>query len=119
MPAKIAPMLATLGAGLPPQEHSSGWAFEYKWDGVRAIVYHDGARGSRLRMLSRNDIDMARRYPELVADAPGAMGDHRLVLDGEIVALDDKGRPSFQLLQRRMHVADASAIERRAKAAPR
>lgn len=112
MPEHIAPMLASLGSGLPD---TAGWAYEYKWDGVRAIVYHEPGK---LRMLSRNNLDMARRYPELTAEAEKMLGDRRLVLDGEIVALDDNGRPSFQLLQRRMHVADSAAIARRAKSSP-
>ena len=106
-------MLATLADDVPA--NARDWAFEYKWDGVRAIVYHEPGR---LRLISRNDIDMASRYPELLADAEAAMGDHRLVLDGEIVALDAHGRPSFQLLQRRMHVSDSASIERRAAATP-
>lgn len=72
------------------------WAFEPKWDGVRALVYVDGD----VRALSRNGNDITPAYPELLDLAVLAPG---TVVDGEIVAFDD-GRPSFELLQSRMHV---------------
>jgi bifunctional non-homologous end joining protein LigD len=87
-------MLAT--AGRPPVD--PGWAVEFKWDGVRAlVVVEDGA----VRFVSRNGNDVTGGYPELVAAVPT---DRDLVLDGEIVALDAGGRPDFGLLQHRMHV---------------
>jgi bifunctional non-homologous end joining protein LigD len=92
---------------VPPDDDN--YCFEYKWDGVRAIAYIDGAAGFRLE--SRNQLDITRRYPELRALAD-ALADHRVVLDGEIVALDDVDRPSFSRLQQRMHVNDAVAIRR-------
>ncbi|MBO0767692.1 MAG: DNA ligase D [Solirubrobacterales bacterium] len=81
------PMLARAGA-LPADP--ANWAFEIKWDGVRAIAA-DG------RLFSRNGRDITASYPEL--ELPGGA-----VLDGEIVAFDAHNRPSFGLLQRRMHV---------------
>ncbi|MDJ0665327.1 MAG: non-homologous end-joining DNA ligase [Acidimicrobiia bacterium] len=71
------------------------WVFELKWDGIRCLLTSDG---DEVSLLSRAGNDMTRRYPELSAAAvpPG------LVLDGEIVALDQSGRPSFELLQGRM-----------------
>lgn len=101
MPSGIAPMLATLAVHVPPDE--ANYAFEYKWDGVRAITYVDGPSGFHIE--SRNRLDITRRYPELRALAE-ALADHRVVLDGEIVALDDVDRPSFERLQQRMHVND-------------
>src|SRR5438552_1388768 len=92
----IRPMLATLG-DLPAVP---GWGYEFKWDGVRAIVTLD--RG-QLRVASRNDRDVADAYPELRA-LLDRVGRRQVILDGEIVALDRKGRPSFSLLQQRMHV---------------
>jgi bifunctional non-homologous end joining protein LigD len=92
----IRPMLATLG-DLPA---SPGWGYEFKWDGVRAIVTLD--RG-HLRVASRNDRDVADAYPEL-RTLLDRYPRRQLILDGEIVALDPKGRPSFSLLQQRMHV---------------
>src|SRR3954454_19377382 len=113
MPQSIAPMLATLAPTVPPDDDN--YCFEYKWDGVRAIAYVDGATG--LRLESRNQLDITRRYPELRALAD-ALADHRVVLDGEIVALDDVDRPSFSRLQQRMHVNDAASIRRLVNAVP-
>jgi bifunctional non-homologous end joining protein LigD len=93
----IAPMLATLGR-LP---HGSGWASEFKWDGVRTVAY---VRGDSLLLASRNNLDVTGQYPELAALAR-MVGGRRLVLDGEIVALDSHGVPQFARLQNRIHVA--------------
>jgi bifunctional non-homologous end joining protein LigD len=108
----IRPMLATLGAELPPED--GRWGYEMKWDGVRAIVY---VGGRRLKAMSRNDIDMIVSYPEL-ADLTLPAGTKSAVLDGEIVALDSAGRPSFEQLQGRMHVNDAKRASRLAEANP-
>lgn len=97
----ISPMLATLG-DLPA---AGGWAYEFKWDGIRAVAY-TGAGG--LVLVSRNDRDITAGYPEL-AGVAAAVGGRRLVLDGEIVAMDDADRPSFSRLQQRMHVRDPAA----------
>jgi ATP dependent DNA ligase domain len=78
--------------------------YELKWDGVRAIVYLD--RGA-VRLMSRNDRDVAVSYPE-IGELAEVFGRERLILDGEIVALGPKGAPSFSLLQQRMHVATPS-----------
>jgi bifunctional non-homologous end joining protein LigD len=94
-------MLAVL-AELPADPRN--YAFEYKWDGVRALSFWDGAR---LRILSRNLLDITSNYPELKA-LGRALGRKRAIFDGEIVALDDAGLPSFPKLQHRMHVADPS-----------
>ena len=102
MPRSIDPMLATAGA-LPPDLGS--YQFEWKWDGVRALCFHDGRS---LRLHSRNQIDINSRYPELQRMLP-ALEKRSAILDGEIVALDDLGRSSFKRLQRRMHVADPPA----------
>jgi bifunctional non-homologous end joining protein LigD len=104
MPGHIAPMLATL-AKLPRDE--SRYAFEIKWDGVRAIAYVDGGRA---RFEGRRGNDITSRYPELRALGP-ALGATPAVLDGEIVAFDGE-RPSFERLQRRMHVSNERAVRR-------
>lgn len=91
-------MLATLGA-LPT---GGDWAYEYKWDGVRAVVY---VRGDDVRILSRNERDVTAAYPD-VADLVRGRG--TMILDGEIVATDAHGRPSFSRLQRRMGVHEPS-----------
>ena len=97
-------MLATAG-DLPVDD--ADWGHEIKWDGVRAIAYV-GPDG--VRMESRNLLDISRRYPE--THGPLVASGRSCVLDGEVVALDDTGRPSFQRLQRRMHVSDAGEIGR-------
>ncbi|MDQ7905073.1 non-homologous end-joining DNA ligase [Phytohabitans sp. ZYX-F-186] len=94
----LRPMLATLGE-LPA---GGGWGYEFKWDGVRAIVYVE--RGE-VRVLSRNDRDVAASYPELRA-LPRLLPAGPVVLDGEIVTLDGAGAPSFARLQQRMHVRE-------------
>ncbi len=111
MPERILPMLARLGK-LPPDEER--WSFEVKWDGVRAIAY---AQPGRLRLESRNLNEITSRYPE-VRGLLGDLGMHEAVLDGEIVAFDERGRPSFERLQRRMHVTAASAVKRLASEVP-
>ncbi len=112
LPGRIRPMLAT-AAGAPP-EPDEKWAFEFKWDGVRALVYIEGGRP---RVLSRNDRDVTASYPELRALAE-AQGARQLVLDGEIVAMDAAGRPSFGRLQERMHVTKAAQVRRLAQTVP-
>ena len=94
MPRAIHPMLATLVDG--PFDDPQ-WLYEIKWDGYRAIAFLDGGAP---RLVSRNQNDLTAAYPEL-----RSIGDHvnarTAVLDGEIVALDDQGRPSFGLMQQR------------------
>jgi bifunctional non-homologous end joining protein LigD len=93
-------MLASTGA--PPSD--LGWAFEFKWDGVRVIA---AAAGERVRLYSRNGHDITGGYPEL-AVLSGLVGGRPVLLDGEIVTLGDAGSPDFGLLQQRMHVRSPS-----------
>ncbi len=91
-----------------------GWAFELKWDGMRVVAHIvDGD----LTLRTTNLLDATARFPELDAlvDEYGA---HDLVLDGEVVALGDDGRPSFAVLQRRMHLTDAREVAERAAEIP-
>jgi DNA ligase D-like protein (predicted ligase) len=111
MPEHLSPMLARPGR-LPQSE--AGWAFEVKWDGVRAITYW---RPQDVRIESRNLNDVSSRYPELWALGHQLDG-REAVLDGEIVAFDEHGRPSFAHLQRRMHQTSASVISRLAEETP-
>jgi bifunctional non-homologous end joining protein LigD len=91
-------MLATAG----PVPTSDGWAFEIKFDGVRAVAY---GRGAGLRLYSRNDRDVSTSYPEI----SGIGLDEGMVVDGELVAPDARGRPDFGRLQHRMHVTAPTA----------
>lgn len=103
-PTDLMPMLATLVRDVPS---GGGWAYEMKWDGVRALVL---AQGGKVRVTSRNGRDVSSGYPELQALGED-LGSTEALFDGEIVALDEQGRPSFQLLQRRMHVRDAATLQ--------
>lgn len=101
-----------LAASTAPPPTFDGWIIEPKWDGVRAVVtVHDG----RVAIASRLGNDVTGGYPELAGLAGDAGLDGRsAVLDGEIVAFDERtGRPSFQRLQRRMHVRSPGAALRR------
>jgi bifunctional non-homologous end joining protein LigD len=111
MPERIVPMMARPGK-LPPDEQH--WSFEIKWDGVRSIAY---CKPGRLRLESRNLNEITATYPE-VRGLLDQLGMHEAVLDGEIVAFDDDGRPSFGRLQRRMHVSSPSAVRRLQKSTP-
>ncbi|MET0992996.1 MAG: ATP-dependent DNA ligase [Mycobacterium sp.] len=101
-PSDLAPMLATEGS----VEHlkATGWAFEGKWDGYRLLV--DADHGT-LRLRSRSGRDVTREYPQLEALAAD-LADHHVLLDGEVVALDESGVPSFGEMQNR---ARATRIE--------
>ncbi len=99
-------MMAVL-SDLPADAERYG--FEFKWDGVRALCYWDGRR---MRLESRNLLDITARYPELEALGEALGPERRVILDGEIVALDDLGAPSFARLQHRMHVADSRQVAR-------
>jgi bifunctional non-homologous end joining protein LigD len=111
MPTRIVPMLARAGQ-LPVDDPS--WAFEIKWDGIRAIAY---SQPGELRLHSRNLNDITDSYPEL-ARVGRALGSHSAVLDGEIVAFDANARPSFSALAQRMHVASRAQAKKLATAAP-
>jgi bifunctional non-homologous end joining protein LigD len=112
MPERIVPMMAR-SSQRPPQDQEH-WSFEVKWDGVRAIAY---AQPGRLRLESRNLNDITAGYPE-VRGVLDDLGMHEAVLDGEIVAFDEDGKPSFERLQRRMHVTSPNAVRRLASSLP-
>ncbi len=111
MPDFVPPMLAKLST-LPADE--SQWAFEVKWDGVRAITRSEPGR---ISIHSRNGNEITAAYPELRA-LNRELGSRAAMLDGEIVALDADGRPSFQLLQPRMHLRSETAVKRQSQTAP-
>jgi len=111
MPEHVKPMLARAGV-LPLKD--AGWAYEIKWDGVRAIVY---SKPGELRLESRNLNEITSRYPE-VRRLNRALSSHGAILDGEIVAFDEQGRPSFAALAHRMHVGSSAQARRLAKSLP-
>jgi bifunctional non-homologous end joining protein LigD len=111
MPEHVKPMLARAG-DLPADD--ARWAYEIKWDGVRAITY---VEGGRVRLESRNLNDITPRYPEL-RELGRALGAREAVLDGEVVAFDEDGRPSFQRLQGRMHLTSEPGVRRLAEREP-
>jgi len=112
-PGTYKPMLATAGTRTDLRS-SKEWSLEMKWDGIRAIVtVDDGA----VTITSRNGHDITKRYPELLDAAEGVHATSA-VLDGEIVALDGSGVPSFGLLQQRMNLDKAAEIERASTKTP-
>ena len=97
MPARLAPMLATLSER---PFSDPNWLFEIKWDGVRALAWiNDG----ELTLRARSGSDITAQYPEL-AGLPASFRGQNAILDGEIAALDARGRSDFEKLQERMHV---------------
>jgi bifunctional non-homologous end joining protein LigD len=114
----LRPMLAVLSTPVQAAHAAERWGeepwVEMKWDGVRALGVWDG---HRLRLAARSGIDITERYPELTGVDAG-LGPDPAVVDGEIVALDARGVPSFSLLQTRMHLADRREIERESQRTP-
>lgn len=85
------------------------WAYELKWDGMRIVAFvQDGS----IRLQSTNLLDVTKRFPELF-ELPAALGDLEVILDGEVVASDEHGRPSFARLQERIHVANEAGARKR------
>lgn len=104
-------MLATAGTlGLL---RGGEWALEWKWDGIRALAH---VEHGEVRLRSRNGIDVTARYPELHRLPEIVDGD--ALLDGEIVALDEAGRPSFGVLQQRMGLTKPREIAAVAASVP-
>ncbi|HEX5858852.1 MAG TPA: ATP-dependent DNA ligase [Microbacterium sp.] len=119
---RLSPMLAThatpaLAAAAARRwgSHGGGAWVEFKWDGIRSIG--DWADGE-LRLTARRGSDITARYPELTT--PGAMrlAAASAVVDGELVALDERGRPSFSKLQSRMNLTRPREIERESARTP-
>ncbi len=105
MPDAVSPMLATL---VKQPAGGDQWLHELKHDGVRVIAYLD--RG-RVRLDSRSGRDQTALYPE-IAEAVGKLVADRAIVDGEIVAVDETGKPSFHRLQPRMQASAPREIER-------
>ncbi|MCB0895281.1 MAG: non-homologous end-joining DNA ligase [Nocardioidaceae bacterium] len=101
--APMRPMLATPGTHVPAGD---AWVHEVKWDGVRALTE---VRDGTLRMTSRNENVITVAWPEL---ATSPYGGRDLFVDGEIIAINDRGVPDFRTLQERMHVRKTATAER-------
>jgi bifunctional non-homologous end joining protein LigD len=100
-PAGLGPMLATAGT-LPADD--AGWAYEMKWDGLRALAF---VASGGVRLISRTGRDITHAYPEL-AEIPGLDSSRQAVLDGEIVAFAAGPWPDFEALQQRMNISSAA-----------
>ena len=94
MPTEIHPMLAT---SIEKPFDGPDWLFEIKWDGYRAVAFLESGK---VRLVSRNQNELTPRYPEL-KDLAQSVKAKNAILDGEVVALDEQGRPSFSLMQQR------------------
>jgi bifunctional non-homologous end joining protein LigD len=112
LPKGLKPMLAKPGP--LPHGGDGAWAYEIKWDGVRALGF---AEQGSWRMCSRRGEEITARYPELAAIAE-QLGERTAILDGEVVALDSSGVPSFQRLQRRMGLTSPAAVKARVADTP-
>ncbi len=110
-PSGIEPMLATPG---PLPDDDAAYGFEVIWDGLRSLAYSEGGRA---RFQVDGSDDESARYPELRGLGP-ALGVLQVVLDGEIVALGDDGRPDRDRLESRRTAGSESAIRRAADRAP-
>jgi bifunctional non-homologous end joining protein LigD len=94
MPSHVTPMLAT---SIEKPFDSDEWLYEVKWDGYRSVAFIDGGN---LRLVSRNHNDQTTQFSDL-ADMPTYIRARNAVVDGEVVAIDENGRPSFSLMQQR------------------
>ena len=103
MPGYFSPMLS--GSAESPPEGPE-WMYEVKWDGVRVLAFLDAGQMS---LRARKGMTLDRTYPDL-AQMPEWVAAETAILDGEIVALDPAGRPSFQLLQPRIMATPANAL---------
>ena len=105
LPQRLEPMLAT---PVDRPFSAAGWLFELKYDGVRALAT---VRDGRVRLRGRRGRDETARFPEAAALSAALRVDDALV-DGEMCALDEQGRPSFERLQQRINLGDRSQVER-------
>ncbi|MDI5937576.1 non-homologous end-joining DNA ligase [Micromonospora sp. DH15] len=106
--APLKPMLATTG----PLPAGAEWAYEFKWDGVRALA---DIVGGRQHLYARSGVQITAAYPELITLAEQVDDD---LLDGEVVLLNQAGQPSFTALAERMHVRDPTKAARLAASVP-
>jgi bifunctional non-homologous end joining protein LigD len=109
----LEPMYASVGTEIPGE----GWTFEPKYDGIRVLAY---ATSDDVKLITRNNKDKAKQFPEIVAALKklAARAKCSLVVDGEIVALDNGTPARFQELQSRIHVKEEQVIERHSASSP-
>ncbi len=112
LPSITTPMLATL---VDEPFDDPDWLFEIKWDGYRAICTVQA--GGAISLTSRNGLDFLQQFPEL-ENIAGAFGSVPIIVDGEIVSLDERGRSSFQRLQGSFNRHRPSARNENAKHFP-
>jgi bifunctional non-homologous end joining protein LigD len=93
MPAALEPMLATLGNSVPS---GSDWLYEVKWDGYRALCF---VEGGKVRMVSRRGTKLDKQFAAVASALAQSVKADTALIDGEVVALDENGNPSFQHLQ--------------------
>jgi len=91
------------------------WLYEIKWDGMRLVSFIDE---DGLRLQTTNELNATASFPELGGLAEALDEMESVILDGEVVAFGDDGRPSFGRLQERMHIKDPAEAARRAKTTP-
>lgn len=111
-PPTFSPMLASLPDG--PLGKPGTWIFEPKMDGIRCVAM---LRDGIARLLSRRGLDLTSQYPGLARELPALFAGDGIV-DGEIIALNSLGRPSFQHLQQRMNLTREADVQRAEKAVP-
>jgi bifunctional non-homologous end joining protein LigD len=93
MPTSLEPMLATLGNAVPS---GSDWLYEVKWDGYRALCFIEGGK---VRMVSRRGTKLDKQFAPVAQALAQSVKADNTIIDGEVVALDESGNPSFQHLQ--------------------
>ncbi|MDQ3562565.1 MAG: non-homologous end-joining DNA ligase, partial [Thermoproteota archaeon] len=107
-PQSVKPMLA---GHIDMAFDNKDWVYEVKWDGVRAILFHNKDKAIT-EIQSRNGKSITHRYPEITKAIGAVLKNHEsIVLDGEIVVLNKDGIPDFQMHQKRMHVESQREIE--------
>jgi bifunctional non-homologous end joining protein LigD len=99
--------MKAVSAELPPPGEP-GWAYEIKWDGMRVL---GRCADGEVTYKTTNGLDATARFPELAGLAAAVGCD--AILDGEVIAIDEAGRPSFGRLQHRMHLTGAAEIRTR------
>jgi bifunctional non-homologous end joining protein LigD len=105
MPTSLTPMLATLSTSVPS---GTEWIYEVKWDGYRALCFMNEGT---IRMVSRRGNPMEKQFAEVAGALLECVKAKSAIIDGEVVALDANGIPSFQLLQNRMGFSKSAALK--------